>query len=273
MAACDATVGEGGHAEAILEATGPDGPLVGCDRDPEILAVAGLRLSPFGGRVRLARADFGEPGSLRDACGDVEPRAVLLDLGISSWHLARAERGFSFDLDGPLDMRVDRESGDPTAAERLARLGYAELRRALRELADERGAGRIARAILGARDRGELRTTRDLARTVERAAGRHGRIHPATRTFQALRILVNDEHGRLARGLDEALGLLPPGGRLAVISFHSGEDRIVKGRFRERAREGRVKILTKKPIFPGEGEVAGNPRARSARVRAAEVTP
>ncbi len=271
--ACDATVGEGGHAEAILEATGPDGRLVGCDRDPEILAVARERLARFGERVRLARADFGEPGEVHAACaGGPPPRSILMDLGISSWHLARAERGFSFEADGPLDMRVNRGSGDPTAGEILARIGYGELRGVLRDLADERAAGRIARAILRARDRGGLRTTGDLARTVAGAAGRRGRLHPATRTFQALRIVVNDEHGRLNRGLDEAITLLPEGGRLAVIAFHSGEDRIVKARFREWAREGRVKILAKKPIFPGEGEVAGNPRARSARVRAVEVT-
>lgn len=281
----DGTVGEGGHAERILDASAPDGRLLGCDRDAEILAVAGARLARFGDRVRCVQADVGTPGALAAAVGDDpawRPHAVLLDLGISSWHYAQAERGFAFERDGPLDMRLDRAGGTPTLAERLRWMTQGDLHRLLRDLGDVHGAGRIAGAIVRARDAGGLRGTADLAAVVARAcperarrgapASRKGRrFHPATRTFMALRIWVNDELARIPVALDEARAVLRPGGRLVVIAFHSGEDRLVKRAFQAWHRAGSARRILVKPLVPSADERERNPRSRSAKVRAVET--
>jgi len=264
----DATVGLGGHAAALLERLVPGGFLLGLDRDAEALELARGHLAPFAGHFELVHGDF------RDLAGHAARHlgrgadGVVMDLGVSSYQLERADRGFSFLADGPLDMRMDASQGRP-ASELLARSGERELERILRECGEERFARRIARAI--AERRGRLRTTGDLAALVEAVVPRREpRLHPATRTFQALRIAVNDELG----ALEAALGTLPqwlaPGGRLAVISFHSLEDRIVKQALRGFASEGVVTVVTRKPLRPTAEEVAANPRARSARLRVAE---
>lgn len=274
----DGTVGEGGHAEAILEASAPDGRLVACDRDAEILAVAADRLARFGDRVRCVHADLGTPGALAAAVGDDpawRPHGVLLDLGISSWHYAQAARGFAFDHDGPLDMRLDQAGDAPPLADRLRRITQGDLHRVLRDLGDVRGAGRIAGAIVRARDQGRLRGTADLAAVVAAAAPRpprgRRRLHPATQTFMALRIWVNDELARIAPALADARALLRPGGRLVVIAFHSGEDRVVKRTFQAWHRAGEARRILVKPLVPSADERERNPRARSAKVRAVEV--
>jgi len=252
----DATIGLGGHSEALLERLQPGGRLLGLDCDVEALEHTRTRLRRFGDAVALVHGNFRDLATHVAAWGR-RADGALFDLGVSSHQLASAARGFSFSLEGPLDMRMDT-SGGMTAGERL-----------LREFGQERYARRIARAIVENRRR--LKTTGDLARLVERVVPRRERrIHPATRTFQALRIAVNDELG----ALDQALGCLPrwlaPGGRVAVISFHSLEDRIVKRKFRDFAAAGELVVLTPKPLRPRPEEVAANPRARSARLRAAE---
>ncbi|HOO77532.1 MAG TPA: 16S rRNA (cytosine(1402)-N(4))-methyltransferase RsmH [bacterium] len=258
----DGTVGAGGHAESILESLGPDGFLLGVDRDREILDEARERLERFSGRVRLEKGNFAE-------LGEIEPfDRILLDLGASSLQLDRAERGFSFREDGPLDMRMDRDEAT-TAFDLVDRLGAAELADLIYRWGEERGSRRIARFIVERRQREPIRSTADLARIVSRALGRRGRIHPATRTFQALRIGVNRELENLEAFLARAPSLLRPGGRIAVISFHSLEDRAVKQAFRTWKREGWGEILTPKPIRAAEDEKKENPRARSARLRAA----
>ena len=265
----DATVGLGGHAEAMLEASGPAGILVGLDRDPEALAAAEERLKRFGPRVRLVHGNFGEIGKIVEGEDVGNLDAVLFDLGVSSLQLDKGNRGFSFAREGPLDMRMD--PAEPATAESLVnRASLADLMRIIREYGEERWAGRIARAILRERP---FATTTSLAETIRRVvppAGRHDRIDPATRTFQAIRIAVNRELELLPEGLDQAMVLLKPGGRMAVLAYHSLEDRIVKEKFRAAAREGVLRLLTRKPVRPTEVEVARNPRSRSARLRAAE---
>ena len=263
----DATVGLGGHSEAILERIQPGGRLLGLDCDVEALEHTRKRLGRFGNAVALVHGNFRDLATHVATWGR-QADGALFDLGLSSHQLASAARGFSFSLEGPLDMRMDT-SGGMTAGDVLRRASVADLERILREFGQERYARRIARAIVENRRR--LRTTGDLARLVERVVPRRERrIHPATRTFQALRIAVNDELG----ALDEALASLPrwlaPGGRVAVISFHSLEDGIVKRRLREFAAAGDLVVLTPKPLRPTPQEVAANPRARSARLRAAE---
>ncbi|HHS98308.1 MAG TPA: 16S rRNA (cytosine(1402)-N(4))-methyltransferase RsmH [Chloroflexi bacterium] len=277
----DATVGGGGHAEAILAASAPDGRLLGLDLDPHALEVAGRRLARFGGRVTLRRGSFARLTAL---AADFAPAdGVLFDLGLSSLQLADSSRGFSFSREGPLDMRLDPDAGGPTAADLVNDLSVEELAQILYRYGEERQARRIAEAIAAARP---LETTAQLAAVVERAVGgRRGRIHPATRTFQALRIAVNDELSVLQVALPQAVDLLRPGGRLVVISFHSLEDRIVKRFFRQESRDcicppevpvcicdhrARLRVLTRKPVRPEPDEVSRNPRARSARLRAAE---
>jgi 16S rRNA (cytosine1402-N4)-methyltransferase len=279
----DATVGLGGHAAALLEAR-PDVVLVGIDRDPEALARAGEVLERFGDRVRLVGGRFGELLRLASEMGVGRGGAsgVLFDLGVSSAQLDAPQRGFSYRLEGPLDMRMDPTSG-PTAAELLERIGEGELATLL-SAHGERQARRLARAILAARP---LRTTAELAAVVDRAVPKASRRrgHVARRVFQALRAAVNDEQGELERGLDAAIELLAPGGRLVVIAYHSGDDRIAKHRLLEAARGGcrcladlpcscgavpLGTVLTKKPIVPTAEEVAANPRARAARLRAFE---
>jgi 16S rRNA (cytosine1402-N4)-methyltransferase len=276
---CDATLGAGGHAFAVLERSAPDGRLVGLDRDPAALATAGARLQPFGDRVTLVHARFSEARDVLARLGMTPVDGFLVDLGVSSPQLDRAERGFSFRMDGPLDMRMDPTSGE-SAAELLRRVDEAELTSIIRDQGEERHAARVARAIIEARRAGPVDTTGRLAAIVARAVPRHepGK-NPATRTFQALRIAVNDELGELERFLAVATDCLRPGGRLVVIAFHSLEDRIVKRRLRALAGRGGVdapvdppqlRLLTKHVVVPGNEERARNPRARSARLRAAE---
>jgi 16S rRNA (cytosine1402-N4)-methyltransferase len=265
----DGTVGAGGHAAGILSRAAPSGELLGLDRDPAALAAARRRLAPFGSRVRLRHASYADMVEAARAEGWEGVDGVLLDLGLSADQLEDPTRGFSFRLDGPLDMRFD--PGQPLRAEELVnRLPAHELGRLLSEFGEERRARAIAAAIAAARP---LRSTVDLAEVVSRAAGRAGTrgMHPATRTFQALRIAVNGELETLEAGLEQALGLLNPEGRLAVISFHSLEDRIVKHFMRKEGQEGgRLRVLSRKPIRPGEPELEANPRARSAKLRVAE---
>ena len=283
----DGTVGGGGHAERILDGCAPDGVLLGFDQDAEALAAAGRRLARFGDRCRLFRRNFALLGETLAELGIAAIDGLLLDLGVSSHQLDSAERGFSFQQDAPLDMRMDREASC-TAADLVNDLPEEELSRIIREYGEERWARRIAAAIVRARQAAPLARTGELAAVVSGAIPRalqEERIHPATRTFQALRIAVNDELGSLERGLAAGLERLSPGGRVVVISFHSLEDRIVKSRFRERARGcicprqipycvcgqlPQLRILTSKPVTAGNAEVTANPRARSAKLRAAE---
>jgi len=264
----DATVGLGGHAGALLERLLPGGRLLGLDLDAEALELARKRLAPFEGNLELVHGSFRDLAELAERHAGRPADGVVMDLGVSSFQLQQPARGFSFLVDGPLDMRLDTTRGVP-AARFLERASQAELERVLREYGEERYAGRIARAI--AERRHTLRSTLELARLVEATVPRReARIHPATRTFQALRIAVNDELGALAAALATLPRWLAPGGRVAVIAFHSLEDRIVKQSFRQYARAGVVALVTRKPIRPSPEEVAENPRARSARLRVAE---
>jgi 16S rRNA (cytosine1402-N4)-methyltransferase len=269
--ALDCTVGAGGHSFGLLERSSPDGRLIGLDADADALAVADKRLEPFRGRFELLHRNFLQ---LQLAHVGIEPvDAVLFDLGLSSMQLDTSGRGFSFRQDEPLDMRLDPHASAESAADLLNTLPEGELERILRELGEEPRARRVARSIVRRRQRAPLTRTDDLVAAVTAALGpARGRIHPATRTFQALRIAVNNELAALESGLDAALELLKPEGRVAVISFHSLEDRIVKWRFRAWAAQGRVKILTRRPLGPSAEEVSRNPRSRSAKLRVAERT-
>jgi 16S rRNA (cytosine1402-N4)-methyltransferase len=260
----DGTVGLGGHASEILRRSAPDGRLLALDRDVEALEKARERIAEFGSRARLAHGDW---RSLPSVLGEERPDGVLLDLGVSSWQLDTPERGFSFRADGPLDMRMDR-TGGVTAADVVNRLPEKELADVIYRFGEEHASRRIARAIVEARSRAHLRTTGELARVVRSAAGRARKrgLDPATLTFQALRIHVNRELEGLGDALAAIAHRLAPGGRLAVIAFHSLEDREVKNTFRALAREG-FALLTKKPVRPADAELAANPRARSARLR------
>jgi len=275
---CDATVGMGGHSQAILESSAPTGRLLGLDRDPDALAFAGARLAPFGARVMLAHATFSGVAAAMAQQGLGPADGILADLGVSSPQLDRAERGFSFQRTGPLDMRMDQTSGE-TAAELVARLDEHVLAGILRDLGEERFAGRIARRIVEARARAPLDTTAALAEVVAHAVpGRERHKNPATRTFQALRLAVNRELDELATFLADAPGLLKPGGRLCIISFHSLEDRMVKRRFRALSErrpevpgdEPKFRAVTKRIVEASEAEQERNPRARSAKLRVLE---
>jgi 16S rRNA (cytosine1402-N4)-methyltransferase len=261
----DGTVGLGGHAEALLRASAPDGRLRGFDRDSETLERARTRLAPFGDRVRLEHADY---RALSERLAGEAADGILLDLGVSSLQLDDAERGFSFQREGPLDMRMDRsERGG--ARDIVNRMRERELADLIHEYGEEPFSRRIARAIVRARERAPLETTTELAEVVRRAAPRSRRpgFHPATRTFQALRIRVNRELEGLEDALARAAACLAPRGRMAVIAFHSLEDRAAKQAFRALEPQG-FRVLTKKPLRPGEPETRDNPRARSARLRA-----
>ena len=265
----DATVGLGGHAEAILERTGPSGRLIGLDRDEQALGAARRRLEKYGERAALIHGHFGELEKALDKLGAGEIQGALFDLGVSSLQLDEAGRGFSFGREGPLDMRMD-PTQPVTAAEIVNRAPEEELREMIRSYGEERWAGRIARAIVRKRP---LATTAQLAELVRGAvpgAARHERIDPATRTFQAIRIAVNKELELLPLGLAQAVRRMSAGGRIVVLSYHSLEDRIVKVTFREQAREKILEVVTKKPLRPSEEETARNPRSRSARLRTAE---
>jgi 16S rRNA (cytosine1402-N4)-methyltransferase len=260
----DGTLGLGGHAAAILERSAPEGRLLGVDRDPAALALAARNLARFGPRAELRHADYRElPALLAGA----RPDGVLLDLGVSSLQLEAAERGFSFRAEGPLDMRMDPALGG-TAADAVNRLPEARLAELIARWGEEPAARRIARVLVEARRRGAIRTTTQLAELVRRAAGRRrGGTDPATRTFQALRIHVNRELLGLAECVAALAGALAAPGRLVVIAFHSLEDREVKHALRGLPREA-YRVLTPKPLRPGEAELRANPRARSARLRA-----
>lgn len=259
----DGTLGLGGHALAILEKSAPAGRLLGVDRDGESLEEARARLAPFGGRAELAHADFRR---IPDLLGERRPDGILLDLGVSSLQLDSPERGFSFQNDGPLDMRMDRSRGR-TAEELVNRLPEQELLGLIHAFGEEPRARRVARAIVEARRRARIRTTSELAAVVRRVAFRSRRgLDPATRTFQALRIAVNGELEGLSEALTRLARCLAVNGRLAVIAFHSLEDREAKHAFRALEREG-FRVLTKKPLRPSEAETRANPRARSARLR------
>lgn len=278
----DATVGAGGHAAALLEA-GPGIELLGLDRDPDALALARARLAHFGERVRLSQFNFGDLGAALE--GHPAPDGILADLGVSSMQLEEPARGFSFRRDGPLDMRMSRSGR--SAADVVATYSADELSRIFFEYGEEWMAVKIARAILEERSREPITSTRQLARIVARTKGDREKIDPATRVFQALRIEVNEELQSLSRFLAAAVEKLNAGGRLAVVSYHSLEDRMVKETFRREsgvcfcapklpvcvcgARKA-LAVLTRKPIRPSEGEVHRNPRSRSARLRVAEKT-
>lgn len=278
----DGTVGAGGHAAAILSAA-PESRLLGFDLDPRSLEVARASLAPFAGRATLIHASHTAMGEIAPAAGFAPADGILLDLGISSMHIDEAERGFAFRVDGPLDMRFDPTGDAPTAADLINTLDADALADLLYQFGEERDSRRIARAILAARP---LHSTRQLADVIEKAhRGPREKIHPATRTFQALRIAVNDELGAIQRTLPQATRLLRPGGRLAVISFHSLEDRLVKHFFRDESTDcvcpphqpvctcghrASVQTITRKPITASEGETSHNPRARSAKLRVVE---
>ena len=267
----DATVGMGGHAEAILSASDASMSLLGLDVDPEALARAGARLASFGDRVRLARSSFRDLAQAAGAHGIDSTRSILLDLGVSSWQFEQSGRGFSFQGDEPLDMRLDPRAGEPAAA-LVNRLPEAELARVIFEYGEEPHARRIARAIVRRRP---LTRTGDLVAAVRAAVPRAAwprRLHVATRTFQAVRMAVNDEPGALRQALAQAPALLAAGGRLGVIAFHSGEDRIVKQTFRALASAGFAE-LEPSPRQPADDEVRENPRARSAKLRVLERLP
>jgi len=298
----DATVGLGGHAAGILEQSGPNGRLLGLDLDSQALAIARKRLTRFGPRATLIQADYTTLATQAKTYGFLKAQGVLFDLGVSSLQLDRPERGFSFLVDAPLDMRFDPTAG-ATAADLVNDLDEADLADILWRYGEERSSRRIARRIVRARSRERITRTGQLAQVVVRAAGGHrGRIHPATRTFQALRIAVNRELERLPKGLAQTLQVLAPGGRLVVIAFHSLEDRIVKTWLRQ--EEGRCDWSARAPVEacphfarrgsrpcraqsgayctlpaqlrtigklvrPGPEERSTNPRARSARMRVA----
>jgi 16S rRNA (cytosine1402-N4)-methyltransferase len=282
----DGTIGMGGHAAAILERSSPTGWLFGCDRDGEAITAARPRLAPYAGRFEIRQGNFTQVAEWVEA-GSCD--GALLDLGVSSLQLDQAERGFSFQTDGPLDMRMDRSHG-LTAAQVLAENSPEDLGRIFWELGGERNARRAAHLIEAERRTRPIETTGQLARLMERLNPQRGqRIHPATKVFQALRMTVNDEQGSLKRGLSAVWSRLKPGGRLAVITFHSGEDRVMKefGRAGARpyvlpdpngpdipelrqARAPELRIVTRKAITPGAAELADNPRCRSAQLRICE---
>ncbi len=281
----DATLGAGGHAAGIL-AAGTGVRLLGIDRDPIALETARRRLSDFGDRVALVEGDFADLDAILEGSAFAAPDGILADLGVSSMQLDEAERGFSFRRDGPLDMRMGRSGR--SAAEIVATATVDELTRIFRDFGEERMAAKIARGIVAERTREPIASTRQLARIVAAQKGSREKIDPATRVFQALRIEVNQELVALARFLAAAVARANGGGRLAVISYHSLEDRIVKDCFRRESgvclcpprlpsctcgARTALRVLTRRPIRPSDAEQRRNPRARSARLRVAEKLP
>lgn len=279
----DGTVGAGGHARGILDASSPNGRLLGFDRDPAAIEVARGRLEDYGTRCTLVHASYATMGEAAPGHGFAAVDGILLDLGLSSRQLADAERGFSFLQDGPLDMRFDSSTGE-SAADLVNNLSEEDLADVFWRYGEERQSRRIARLVVAHRP---LYTTGELAGLIAgelgRRPGRAGHRHPATQVFQALRIAVNDELVEVEKGIAAAVGLLKPGGRLAIISFHSLEDRLVKHSFRDQSRNcvcppeqpictcggnATVKLLTRKATKATEQEIALNPRSRSARLRA-----
>ena len=277
----DATCGGGGHTEAILKA-GAD--VIALDQDPEAVEHTRDQVAHLGSRVTVRQANFRDAGRVLDELGIATIGGALLDLGVSSRQLENAERGFSIMRNGPLDMRMN-PSSSRTASDIINHYSEEELTRLFREYGEEPAARRIASLIVKSRKTAPFRETLALARAIEKVIGRHGRLHPATRVFQALRMEVNDELGALDEGLNVLTSRLEPGARIAVISFHSLEDRIVKNFFRDHSREWldqpewpepkrnpdfNLNLITPKPVEPGEEEQRANPRARSAKLRVAE---
>lgn len=283
----DATLGGGGHAAAILERTSPNGILVGIDRDPEAIEYARQRLARYGQRVKFVQGDFRDVGSILASVGITELDGALFDLGVSS-HQLESGRGFSFMRDEPLDMRMSPAEGTLSAADVVNTYTESDLAEIIRRYGEERYARQIARAIVERRKSAPIRTTGELVETIISAVGGKYRgldIHPATRTFQAIRIEVNKELEAIEAGVADAIEHLKIGGRICVISFHSLEDRIVKKTFRklsghcecppralkcECGARRILQVLTKKPVTPSEEEIAENPRSRSAKLRCAE---
>ena len=280
----DGTVGLGGHSEAILESSDQT-RVLGIDRDPDALNLANQRLARFGHRFRLVHADFRDMDQILTQFGEADAAGILIDLGVSSLQFDSPTRGFSFRFDAPLDMRMDPTGEDPTAADLLAELPEEEIARIIFEYGEERRSRRIARWIVEKREQGQpIQTTRELAELVKRAVGfTKSKLHPATQTFQALRIAVNQELKGLSSFVQTAVDLLQPNGRFVAISFHSLEDRIIKQELRRLSgqcqcpprvpvcccgKRKAVEILTKRPVVPAETEVKENPRARSAKLRA-----
>jgi 16S rRNA (cytosine1402-N4)-methyltransferase len=263
----DGTVGEGGHAEAILFRITQAGELWGFDRDPMVLQAAAARLAPFTSHFRLFQRSYAQLGEILEEAGRPAAAGILLDLGLSSYLLASSGRGFSFQRDEPLDMRFDPEGPGPTAAQLLNTLPQSELARIFRDYGEEPRARIIARRIIAARRKVPWRTTGQLAAV---AGPVRSRVHPATRIFQALRIAVNRELEELEHFLEGVPAWLEPGGRLAVISYHSLEDRLVKQRSLAWEKTGVMRRLVKKPLTPNLEEIRGNPRARSAKLRLVE---
>jgi len=268
----DLTVGAGGHAFEIASRLGPEGLLVGVDLDERILEVARERLAAQGlAPVKLYQGNYAECRRVLQEAGVERTDGILLDLGVSSLQIDDPERGFSFSEDGPLDMRMDAAVPGETAADIVNTAREEELADIFFKYGEERLSRRIARSIVRERERRPIRRTLELADIVKRAyRGPRQRIHPATRVFQALRIAVNDELENLRKALETAPDILADGGRIAVIAFHSLEDRIVKEDFRTRARQGLYSVLTKKPLVPTDEETRRNPRSRSAKLRAAK---
>lgn len=277
----DCTVGEGGHTVVILEHSSPGGQVLGIDIDPQALARARERLLPFGRAALLINKDFKDLGEICSTLDFYPVHGILFDLGLSSFQLDNTSRGFSFRFDAPLDMRFD-PAQELTAATMVNAFSEQDLATIIEAYGEERRSRRIARAIVASRP---LNTTLELAAVVEKVAGIRGRIHPATRTFQALRIAVNQELERLKAALEQSAGLLGFGGRLAVISYHSLEDRLVKEYLNRESRDcicpprtpacvcghkATLRLIAKKPIVPSPAEVKANPRSRSAKMRVAE---
>lgn len=272
----DATIGAGGHSCEILKKIGPDGLLIGIDKDSEILKIADKFLSNISDSYKLYQADFVNLGCVLEKLKISKVNGILLDLGVSSLQLDSLDRGFSFNKEGPLDMRMDRTQGI-TAEGLLKRLSEKDMADVFWRYGEERKSRRVARAIVRERNRGEgIKTTTQLAKIVEKALYMPGghqkkrKIHPATRVFQALRIVVNDELKSLEQFLNNVYEFLEDGSRIVVLSFHSLEDRIVKSAFREGHNTSHLKILTKKPLIPLDSEIRENIRSRSAKFRAAE---
>lgn len=268
----DCTVGTAGHAIEILNRIGPSGRLVGVDRDKESLEIARERLKSFGDRFSLVKEDFRNIDSILNHLGIQKVNGMLFDLGISSYQLENTQRGFSIKSDGPLDMRMDKDSYI-SAYDLVNSLSEREIASILKNFGEERWHNRIANYLVKQRTKNPIESTQDLSNTVLKAIPhryQHQKIHPATRTFQAFRIAVNRELEALEVALNKCVNYLAPTARLCVISFHSLEDRIVKEKFRHFVRAGTLKLLVKKPLRPGTEESNDNPRSRSARLRVAE---
>lgn len=268
----DGTLGGGGHAEEILRQTEPDGVLIGMDWDQEAIELAEKRLKPYSSRLKIFRENFIHLPEVLKRVGIESVDGILLDLGLSSIQLEKGKRGFSFREEGPLDMRMD-DRRPCRASDLVNGLPLEELEKILFEYGEQRWAKRIAKAIVSEREKEPLQTTTALKRIVYQAIPKRyqsRKTDPATKTFQALRIRVNEELDNLKKAMETGWSVLSKGGRICIISFHSLEDQIVKEGFRRLENEGRMRILTKRPLVPSQGEQKRNPRSRSAKLRCAE---